>query len=112
MRLQLANQIHIGRYDGTDHAIAAARNRVAMKNDGLRTAWNLDRTVGVARIDDIGGIGTCAKGRRPWHEFERPTALETITDPVRLWRYLPHIFEEMLARSIGNAMPIKSGYDA
>ena len=42
MRLELADQVHIGRDHAAEHHIAAARHRVAVQHDGLRPAWHLD----------------------------------------------------------------------
>ncbi len=48
MRLQLADQVHVGADHAAQHHVAAARNRVAVQDDGFGAAGNLNAAVGIA----------------------------------------------------------------
>src|SRR5262245_29376015 len=82
-----------------------------MKHDGLGAARNLDRTIGIAGVDDVRGIRTGAERRGARDEFERPPALETVADAIRCQRHLPFVIEEMFTRGLGYPMPVKPGHD-
>ena len=97
MGLQLADQVEIGRDDRADHEIAAARHCVAMQHDRLGAARHLNRAIGIAGVDDVGGVGARAERRFARNEFERSAAAEAIADAVGLGRDLPGVVEEVLA---------------
>jgi allophanate hydrolase subunit 2 len=56
VRLQLADQVHVGRDDGAQHEVAAAGDGVAVQHDRFGAARHLDRAVGIAGVDDVGRI--------------------------------------------------------
>ena len=112
MGLQLPDQIEVGRYDRADHEVAAARNRVAMQHDRFRAARHLDGAVGIASVDDVGGVRPSAEGRFARNEFKRSSAAEAIADAIGFRRDFPVVLEEMLAGGLGDAMPIEAGHHA
>ena len=75
-----------------------------MQDDRLSAAGNLDRTVGVAGIGDVGGIGARAKRGFTRHELQRLAALEAVADPIGFRSNLPGIGEESLAGGIGGGL--------
>src|SRR5882757_4580374 len=83
-----------------------------MQHDRLAASGPLDRTIGIAGIGDVGGIGARAKWWLTRDELERLATLEAVADPVGFRSDLPGIGEEPLAGGIGDAMPVKSRRDA
>src|SRR5439155_6699651 len=73
---------------------------------------HLDRAIGVAGIDNVGGIRSRPEGRRSRHEVERTAATEAVPDAVGFRGHLPAILEETAAGLLGDAMPVKTGNDA
>src|SRR6266404_5124147 len=108
MRLQLADQIHIRGDHRTQHEVSAARDRVAVQNDRLAAAGNLNRPVRIACVDNVRRIGTRAERRRARLEFERTPAAEAIADAIRFRRYLPRIREKIPTGLLCDAMPVKA----
>src|ERR1700722_14887950 len=109
VRLQLADEVHVGGDDGSEHEVPAARHRVAVKDDGFRASGDLDRPVRVAAVDDVGWIGAGAEWLLPRREREGATAAEAISDSIGLRRNLPDILEKGLARLFRQPMPVKAG---
>src|ERR1700691_6321646 len=83
-----------------------------MQNDWLGPARYLDGAIGVAGVDDVGGIGTSPKRRLAGHKVQRSAAAESITDPISLRRHFPAVLKEVLARQFRNTMPVQAGHHA
>jgi hypothetical protein len=53
MRLHLPDEVHVGGDYGPEHEIAAAGDGVAVKDDGLGSARDLNGPVRIAAVDDV-----------------------------------------------------------
>src|ERR1700756_1063243 len=83
-----------------------------MKDDGFRTSRNLDRTVWVAAVDDVGRVRAGTERRRPRHERECAATAEGISNSIGLRGDLPYVLEKGLARVFRQTIPIEAGQHA
>ncbi|ENN88470.1 hypothetical protein RHSP_81324 [Rhizobium freirei PRF 81] len=111
MRLQLRDQIHVGRDHRSQHEIAAAGDGIAMQDDRLRSARHLDRTVGIAAVDDIRRIRAGTEGLLALDEFKLAAAAEAIAHAIGFRRHLPLVGKEIALRLLGQPIPVEPRQD-
>src|SRR5271167_2078549 len=80
-----------------------------MQDDRLKPAGHLDRTIGIAGVNDVGWIRTRTEWLLALAKGKRPALSVTIADAVSLGRHGPGVFEERFRSFVGQAIEIKAG---